>query len=35
VLSCAAARRNGWRTAAYEAWAASDWFCNGGFAHSG
>lgn len=25
------ARRNGWRTAAYEAWATSDWFCNGGF----
>ncbi len=25
------ARLNGWRTAAYEAWAASDWFCEGGF----
>jgi hypothetical protein len=31
AISCAHARRNGWRTAAYEAWAASDWFCNGGF----
>lgn len=26
------ARRNGWRTAAYEAWAESVWFCEGGFA---
>ncbi len=30
--SCLAARLNGWRGAAYEAWAKSDWFCNGGFA---
>ena len=29
--SCRRSRRNGWRTAAYEAWAASDWFCKGGF----
>jgi len=33
--SCACARRNGWRTAAYSAWAASDWFCDGGFATIG
>lgn len=31
-LSCFEARRNGWRTAAYRAWAESDWFCRGGFA---
>lgn len=31
-LSCLNARRNGWRTAAYSAWAGSDWFCDGGFA---
>lgn len=30
--SCLEARRNGWRTAAYRAWAKSDWFCCGGFA---
>lgn len=35
ALSCGQARRNGWRTAAYEAWTASEWFCNGGFAHPG
>lgn len=29
--SCAAARNNGWRTAAYRAWSESDWFCDGGF----
>lgn len=29
--SCAAARVNGWRTAAYRAWSESDWFCGGGF----
>lgn len=29
--SCAVARANGWRTAAYRAWSESDWFCNGGF----
>jgi hypothetical protein len=33
--SCLAGRLNGWRTAAYEAWAASDWFCDGGFAAIG
>lgn len=32
AASCVKARPNGWRTAAYDAWAASDWFCNGGFA---
>jgi hypothetical protein len=31
AASCAQARRNGWRTAAYEAWTANEWFCNGGF----
>ena len=35
ALSCGQARRNGWRTAAYEAWSASEWFCNGGFAYPG
>jgi hypothetical protein len=30
--SCLQARRNGWRTAAYRAWAENNWFCNGGFA---
>ncbi|WP_431285004.1 HNH endonuclease [Humitalea sp. 24SJ18S-53] len=30
--SCLEARRNGWRTAAYRAWAGSVWFCCGGFA---
>jgi hypothetical protein len=29
--SCRQARRNGWRTATFEAFAASDWFCDGGF----
>lgn len=29
--SCAAARNNGWRSAAYRAWSESDWFCSGGF----
>lgn len=29
--SCRAARRNGWRTAAFAAFAKSDWFCDGGF----
>lgn len=29
--SCAAARINGWRSAAYRAWSQSDWFCDGGF----
>ena len=32
ALSCAKARPNGWRTAAYCAWRDSDWFCDGGFA---
>jgi hypothetical protein len=31
AASCAAARPNGWRTAAYRAWSESDWFCSGGF----
>lgn len=31
AASCASARPNGWRTAAYRAWFESDWFCNGGF----
>jgi hypothetical protein len=31
ATSCAHARPNGWRAASYEAWAASDWFCDGGF----
>lgn len=30
--SCREARRNGWRTAAYRAWADNEWFCQGGFA---
>jgi hypothetical protein len=29
--SCQQARRNGWRTATYQAFADSDWFCDGGF----
>jgi 5-methylcytosine-specific restriction endonuclease McrA len=29
--SCRGARRNGWRTATFDAFAASDWFCGGGF----
>lgn len=33
AASALQARRNGWRTAAYEAWATSDWFCTEGFAH--
>lgn len=33
--SCLAARLNGWRGATYEAWAESDWFCDGGFAEAG
>jgi len=32
AASGAAARPNGWRAAAYRAWAQSDWFCDGGFA---
>ena len=31
AASCAAARSNGWRSAAYRAWSESDWFCAGGF----
>jgi 5-methylcytosine-specific restriction endonuclease McrA len=31
AASCRAARRNGWRTAAFEAFANSEWFCDGGF----
>ena len=30
VESCQVARRNGWRTATYQAFADSDWFCDGG-----
>ena len=33
--SCLAGRLNGWRRAAYEAWATSDWFCEGGFSAVG
>ena len=29
--SCLDGRLNGWRGAAYQAWAMSDWFCEGGF----
>lgn len=29
--SCLQARRNGWRAATYQAFADSDWFCDGGF----
>ncbi|MBV4397688.1 hypothetical protein KU392_10555 [Advenella alkanexedens] len=29
--SCAAARVNGWKTAAYHAWSQSKWFCEKGF----
>ena len=29
--SCEIARKNSWQTAAYNAWAESDWFCDGGF----
>jgi hypothetical protein len=31
AISCQQARRNGWRTATYEAFADSQWFCDGGF----
>ncbi|MFZ1537733.1 MAG: hypothetical protein WAT23_10180 [Chromatiaceae bacterium] len=31
AFSCAIGRHNGWRAAAYRAWHASDWFCDGGF----
>lgn len=31
ALSCADARPNGWRAAAYRAWHGSAWFCGGGF----
>jgi len=31
AISCRHARPNGWRTAAYSAWATDDWFCNSGF----
>lgn len=31
AASCRNARINGWRTAAFEAFADSAWFCNGGF----
>lgn len=31
AISCQQARRNGWRTATYQALADSDWFCDGGF----
>lgn len=30
--SCRLARANGWRTVTFEAFAHSDWFCDGGFA---
>lgn len=33
--SCLAGRLNGWRGAAYEAWATSGWFCEGGFSTVG
>jgi len=33
--SCLAGRLNGWRGATYEAWAASNWFCEGGFSGVG
>lgn len=32
ALSSALGRQNGWRAAAYSAWQASNWFCDGGFA---
>ncbi len=35
ATSCAAARPNGWRAAAYRAWSESDWFCDGGFLPAG
>jgi hypothetical protein len=31
AASCRRARMNGWRTAAFEAFADSAWFCDGGF----
>lgn len=33
--SAAAVRPNGWRAATYRAWHGSDWFCEGGFQHTG
>lgn len=33
--SCSRVHRNGWRSAAYRAWADSDWFCEIGFAFEG
>jgi 5-methylcytosine-specific restriction endonuclease McrA len=30
--SCKHGRKNSWQTASYAAWAASNWFCAGGFA---
>lgn len=33
--SCAAARVNGWRSAAYRAWSENNWFCDGGFLSGG
>lgn len=35
AASAEAARLNSWQTAAYKAFAASDWFCGGGFALQG
>ncbi len=35
AASCNEAGKNGWRTATYEAFVGSDWFCNGGFANPG
>jgi len=35
AVSAAEARRNGWRTAAYDAWSASDRFSSGGFSDQG
>lgn len=35
AASALRAKRNGWRTAAYEAWSANSWFCSEGFAHKG
>jgi hypothetical protein len=31
AASCRAVRQNSWQTAAYEAFAGSNWFCDGGF----
>lgn len=33
--TCLTGRLNGWRGAAYETWAANNWFCSGGFAAIG